>query len=304
MAASTVQRNAAIKQQIQNLASKGDPSSRFRACKRLGTGGFGDVWKASDTKTSGVVAIKMIKASTGTNDLERILNEIEILKDCQGNPNITRFLDLFMFRDQPWIVMECVDGLDMQAVFQRMELNPSHVAYVCKEILKALRFLHTQLHVIHRDIKPANILVSKSGHIKLTDFGVSIEASSTLTMGVGTRWFIAPEVLTSTDYSFGVDIWSLGMTIYVLTERKKPYDGTMAKPELKAIIASRKHIPSLSNMRPGNMKAFYDSCVEEPEFRPTASRLRRHSWLKHTARLSVQEMNLVATNALAPEHGR
>ena len=305
--ASTVQRYAAIKQQIQNLASEGDPRSRFRAFQRLGTGGFGDVWRASDTQTSGVVAIKMIRASTRANDLQRILNEIEILKQCQANPNITKFMDLFMSRDQPWIVMECVNGLDMRAVYTHMQLSPSHVAYVCKAILKALRFLHTELRVIHRDIKPANILVSRCGHVKLTDFGLSIKPSpsSSLSMCVGTKRFMAPELVTSTDYSFGVDIWSLAMTVYVLTERINPYDG-IALAELTADIASRRYIPSLCDMRtPGNMKAFYNSCVEEPERRPTASALLRHSWLRHTARLSVQEMSLVATNAHhAPSHHR
>ncbi len=96
-------------------------------------------------------------------------------------------------------------------------LSESHVAYILRQTLCALEYLHSE-HRVHRDIKAANILVSRQGAIKLTDFGVTGELSGTLGYRrrtfVGTPYWMAPEVIENSDEGYGesADVWSLGIT--------------------------------------------------------------------------------------------
>jgi serine/threonine protein kinase len=94
------------------------------------------------------------------------------------------------------------------------------------QVLRALEYLHKELHVIHRDIKPSNVLVSENGCVKLTDFGVSGQLASTVgtcASWLGTVTYMSPERIQGRSYTILSDIWSFGLTIVELALGAYPY---------------------------------------------------------------------------------
>ena len=260
--------------------SRGDPGNRYWPYDVLGEGAFGKVMVATDTHEHGKrVAIKSLHKEAITKESDLILGEIRNHKLCK-HPNIVEFHKLYHFHGTFWMVMECVDGMDALDLMRKSTLPPESIAFISKEVLQALLYMHETLNIIHRDVKPPNVLVSFQGDIKLADFGVSIRASEEKKLGVGTRIFLAPETLRSTDYSFLVDIWSLGISVYVLAERKSPYSGLVKDGfEKYDLIKKNEHTPIISSAHPQNMRNFVHHCLLEVNKRPTAKRLLTHPWL-------------------------
>ena len=105
-------------------------------------------------------------------------------------------------------------------------LSERAVAEVARQVLQGLVHLHKQLRVVHRDIKPSNLLLNSSGHIKLSDFGVSSQLSNSMSKclsWVGTVTYMSPERIRGDTYSFNTDIWSLGLLLLESATGRFPY---------------------------------------------------------------------------------
>ena len=127
------------------------------------------VFEAIQKKTGKRCAIKM----TDIQELEQVKTEICMQTMC-GHPNVVSYIETFQTSDHVWMVMEFVEGgplTDLVGVGKKWQ--ESHIAYVCREMLKALAFVHSQ-HRLHRDIKSDNVLVDLDGNIKLADFGFAV----------------------------------------------------------------------------------------------------------------------------------
>ena len=180
-------------------------------------GASGVVYSALDTRSGKNVALKVAPIA----ELVDLTNEIA-MQAMSKHGNIVNYIETFATTSEICIVMEFVGGGSLtDTLGVNFEMPESLIAWVCKEALQALAFVHRS-HRIHRDIKSDNILVdSTTGKVKLADFGFAIgltSDTSTRNSVVGTPYWMAPELIKSDEYGTGIDIWSLGITAIEMAE--------------------------------------------------------------------------------------
>ena len=165
-----------MEDQFRDLISEEDPLTVYTNYKKIGRGGFSSVWTAVSTKTRQEVVVKVIKIMK--LNLKYILEELLTHKTCQ-HPNIVAYIDAYFVpsEQQIWVCLEYMAGGNLTSRLDPEKGMPeSEIAYVCKESLKAISYIHC-LNRIHRDIKSDNILYGKDGEVKLADFGFCTELS-------------------------------------------------------------------------------------------------------------------------------
>jgi serine/threonine-protein kinase len=221
-----------------------------RIVKLLGSGGMADVYLVWNPRIEMYRAVKVIKPGQPSNLLARFETEIRILSKL-AHPHIVQFYNVGEWYSLPYIEMEFVPGASIEDVLEKCRtFSAAETAAIGMIVCRALDYAHgkittiygtTYKGVIHRDLKPANIMLSKSGRIKLTDFGIARPQNvslHTLDTGavVGTLPYLAPEQLASgKELSCHVDIYALGATLYELLAGKRAYPQT----EIPALLSAK-----------------------------------------------------------------
>lgn len=189
-----------ILEKLRTIVSVGDPNRKYTKLEKIGQGASGTVYTALETSTGMEVAIKQMNLGQQPKK-ELIINEILVMRENK-HPNVVNYLDSYLVSEELWVVMEYLPGGSLTDVVTETCMDEGQIAAVCREVLQALEFLHSN-QVIHRDIKSDNILLGLDGSVKLTDFGfcaqISPEQSKRTTM-VGTPYWMAPEVVTRRQY--------------------------------------------------------------------------------------------------------
>lgn len=264
--------------------SKEDPSDLFEIVLKLGEGSYGSVFKAIDQRDQTVVAIKVLEADDADGDATDLIKEINILKQC-NSVFIVSYKGSYEKDGNIWIVMEyCGAGSlqDLMAICDKT-LDEDQIAAVMKPSLQGLAYLH-KMKKIHRDIKSGNILLNHAGDCKLADFGVSAELTTTLakhkTM-IGTPYWMAPEVLQSSEYDAKADIWSLGITAYELAVGEPPHSSVHPMRAIFLIPNSEPaKLPDPQNWG-DDFNDFLKVCLQkDPSLRPSALELLEHPFIK------------------------
>ncbi|KAG5465385.1 hypothetical protein CUR178_00088 [Leishmania enriettii] len=258
----------------------------------LGKGSSGAVRRAIHRHSKTVVALKEIKV-TGQAHISEIRRELETLHAGDfATPYLVTFYGAFAHEGSIFIAMEAMDG----SLHELPKPVPSHVlACITRLMLKGLMYLHRTRHLIHRDLKPSNVLYnSRTGDIKISDFGVSSNLECTKADAnsfVGTVTYMSPERLRGEHYSYGADIWSLGLVVAELAVGAHPYAGLRSGSSEARFWALLQHLNSdraaveLPPEIDADLADFISACVAKlPERRPTCTQLLRHRFIvRHTA---------------------
>ena len=204
-------------------------SGRYEVLKRVGSGGMADVYMAKDHKLNRNVAVKVLKSEYVED--EKFLKKFETEAQAVArlsHPNIVNIYDVGMEDGINYIVMELAEGITLKEYIRKKGyLSPKETVEISTQIASAISHAHKN-HIIHRDIKPQNILVSDTGIIKVTDFGIAkATRSNTVTSTAtarGSVHYISPEQAKGRFCDEKSDIYSLGITMYEMVTGHVPFD--------------------------------------------------------------------------------
>lgn len=262
--------------------SSANGSDRYRRVRRLGHGGFGTVWQATDNQLGRTVALKIAHAPDRDTE-ERMRREARALA-MVNHPNCVRVYDLVEEPDGLALVMEYLDGQALAStVDMQGPLDDVAAGRLWVTMAGALEAAHEK-GVLHRDTKPSNIILDPQGLAHLIDFGIARsrgDSSMTATgMMIGTPDFVAPEQAAGAPASPASDAWQLAATVsYALAGH--PPRGTRETPMAALMAAARSEPPSRLPQRSAHARLLAASLDSEPRRRPTLSAVRREveGWL-------------------------
>ena len=247
---------------------------KYRKIRLLGKGGFARCYELLDEETQQSFAGKIIKKSSliKSRTKQKLISEIKIHKSL-NHENIVKFERYFEDEENVYIIMElCYNNTLHELLKRRKKLTELETQYYVYYLIKALQYIHS-LKIIHRDLKLANLFLTENMQMKLGDFGLAAllrfdgERKRSL---CGTPNYMAPEILEGkTGHSFEVDIWSIGIIIYILLIGKPPFETTSAKETLKRIRMKNYSFPQNGIISEPAKELIQNILVLEPHKRPS-----------------------------------
>ncbi|XP_047086047.1 uncharacterized protein LOC124697507 [Lolium rigidum] len=277
-------RRQASMSSVPDSVAREDPSTKYELLHELGKGSYGAVYKARDLRTQELVAVKIISLSEGEEGYEDIRGEIEMLQQC-SHPNVVRYFGSYQGEEYLWIVMEYCGGGSVADLIGITEepLDEPQIAYICRESLKGLAYLHT-IFKVHRDIKGGNILLTEQGEVKLGDFGVAAQLTRTMSKRntfIGTPHWMAPEVIQESRYDGKVDVWALGVSAIEMAEGMPPR--STVHPMRVIFMISSEPAPMLEDKEKWSL-LFHDfiaKCLtKDARLRPAAVEMLKHKFIE------------------------
>jgi len=213
---------------------------RYRLVRRVGSGGMGIVWEASDERLERQVALKQLHRPLEASPAEAEVANRRAMREARTaaklhHPHAVSVFDVVEQDGQLWLVMPFIASITLAAVLHEGgPLRPDEAAKVGAQVASALTAAHAA-GIVHRDVKPGNILIAEDGTALISDFGIAYGlGDATLTssgMIHGTPAYLAPEIARGDGANFASDVFSLGSTLYSAMEGKPPFgsdDNTMA----------------------------------------------------------------------------
>jgi tRNA A-37 threonylcarbamoyl transferase component Bud32 len=250
-------------------------SGRYRLVEQIGSGGMGVVWRARDEKLDQTVALKQAQLNSPTAQ-RRLRREARIAAGIT-HPNVVTFHEAVDGEGgELWLVMEYVPSQSLSELLDGgRTLSERQVRAIGMQLAGALEALHAQ-GIMHRDVKPGNVLITESGLVKLTDFGISRSvagdetATETAAAG-GTPGYLAPEVANGGDPTPASDVFSLGATLFAGVEGGSPFGGENPYVMLRRAAAAEMAAPKRADELAPALSSLMSP---DPADRPTAAGAR------------------------------
>ncbi|CEP15038.1 hypothetical protein [Parasitella parasitica] len=263
---------------LELLDEVGNVIANYQLGNCIGKGQFGSVYRALDLTTGEVVAVKQVKIED-ENLYRDMMKEVNILKTL-SHRNIVKYIGFIPNQYNLNIVLEYAENGSLMSTLKAFGAFPEKlVASFCDKILDGLVYLHEN-QVVHCDLKAANILTTKTGDVKLTDFGVSLNLKKTVDADTisGTPNWMAPEVIELKGATTKSDIWSLGCTCIELVSGKPPYSDLLAMSAMFRIVEDE--YPPFPEGVSQDMKDFLICCFQkDPNQRKSSKELQNHKWI-------------------------
>lgn len=222
--------------------------SHYRITDKLGTGGMGVVYEAEDLRLRRRVALKFLpdELASDPDAVRRFRREAETIA-ALSHAHICAVYEIDEHDGRAFIVMECVDGINLKTYMSRRTLTTAQIAEISLQIASALEAAHAR-GIVHRDIKPGNLLVSETGEVKVLDFGLArrfrtsdtdelgVEGSTMPGRPIGTANYMAPERILQLPLDPRSDLFSLGVVMYEMATGRLPFAGASPSETVSNVL--------------------------------------------------------------------
>ena len=280
--------------------------SRLSARCVIGHSNFGVVRLAQDKETGKALAVKEIDKNRlrAAQNVRRVFTEKTILASLR-HPLVVDFHGTCQDEKKLYLVMECVQGGELLSFLsKRGALTTTEARFYAAEVTSVLTYLHSQ-GIIYRDLKPENVLISTSGHIKLTDFDSACRlkfGEKTFTL-CGISEYLAPEMILRSGHDFSLDWWTLGIFLHELLFGTTPFDSEDPY-NIYVNIISKAYCPpaEIDNHTRNLLQGLLD---KDPSHRYAGEKVRSHAFFAgvdwgHLERLQPAFVPVVKTEM---DHG-
>lgn len=270
----------------------------YEITERLGEGGMGVVYKATDTLLGREVALKMLHSPLISQPqfLDRFKKEARILAQLL-HPNIAVIYNFIEHDSNHYMVMEYVQGTNLDSLLRQYKtISHNAIIPVFTQTLEGLQHAHKK-GIFHRDIKPSNLILAEDGTVKLMDFGIAKMAGeqriTQVNRVVGTVEYMAPELIQGKDPSAASDIYATGVTMYELLTGKLPFESTTDFNLMQEILKKRPPSPDkLNSAIPKSLANIINKSLEKkPENRFKDARTFQHALMMAFPELAEMNVN-------------
>ncbi len=252
----------------------GTTISHYKVIDKLGEGGMGVVYKAHDTKLDRTVALKFLPSRLGTDETEkqRFINEAKAAS-ALDHSNICAIHSIDETDDgNLFIVMAYYEGMSLKQKIEEGPLPLKDVVNYTIQIVSGIQKAHEK-GVIHRDLKPANIFITIDDQVKIIDFGLAKAAEQALLTKSGTTLgtvpYMSPEQARGEKVDHRTDIWALGVVMYEMITRQRPFKSDYEMALVYSIIKEDPlPVTEISPEVPGSIDTIVMKCLEkDPDHR-------------------------------------
>jgi serine/threonine protein kinase len=282
--------------------SAGARLGNFEVVELLGRGGMGEVWRARDTRLKRDVAIKVLPPGLARDPdrISRFEREARAAS-ALNHPNIVSIHDIGCDKGTYWIASELVRGDTLRRMIEAGPLPAPKAIEIAVQVAAGLAAAHAA-GLVHRDLKPDNIMVTRDGHVKILDFGLSKQRRATadsttadLTdegVALGTAGYMSPEQVRGVAADHRSDLFGFGVVLYEMLCGKRAFSGGSSVEVMNAIL--KEHPPELPASVPPALVRVVRRCLEKE----TDRRFQSAADLG----FALDALSLAPTRATVPEH--